>query len=49
MMENENESELIEFPVIIDESNELLTLFLSKENAAKANQGIKICTISILT
>ncbi|KYN50514.1 hypothetical protein ALC57_00153 [Trachymyrmex cornetzi] len=32
------ESDLIEFPVIIDESNEVLTLFLDKETAAKATQ-----------
>ncbi|XP_071576315.1 uncharacterized protein [Temnothorax nylanderi] len=32
------ESEMIEFPVIIDESNEVITLFLDKETAAKANQ-----------
>jgi len=43
------EKELIEFPVIIDDTNEVLTLFLNKETAARANQGIEINTINIFT
>jgi len=43
----ESDSEVVEFPVIIDESNEVLTLFLSKEIAARASQGIKIYTYTI--
>lgn len=35
---------LIEFPVIINETNEVLTLFLDKETATRASKGIKIPT-----
>jgi len=39
-MKTMTESEFVEFPVIIDGSNEVITLFLDKQSAEKAAQGI---------